>query len=166
MIPGILPAAFHTQLSPHNSKEIDYYSQLVNEKKEVQRTTQYQVGLPCHFTISILFSSQNLSLSDIHTYIYFLINAYIYLFPYIQIICRPKKVESHYTSGRVTFIQQSSIYKTTQLRIQTISHFPEMLIHRYICQELEDWKTLLLPKILEKKVSEQGWEVGGNGGQE
>lgn len=113
MIPGILLGALHIQLSPYNSKEVGYYySQLVSEEK--RRSEDHSISGRPAMSLSFFQFVFIIELITIwQTYIY----AYIYLFPYTQIICRPKKVENHYISEMVIFIQQSCIYDTTQLRI-------------------------------------------------
>lgn len=101
MIPGIKPGAFHTKLRPHNSKEVGYYySQLVNEKKEIQRTSHATALFPFCFH------------HRIYHYLTY-IHMYIHLFPYVQIIRRQKK------KLRITFMQQSCIFNTTWLGIWT-----------------------------------------------
>lgn len=108
-MPGILLGALHIQLSPYNSKEVGYYySQLVNEGK--RGSEDHSISSKPPMSLSFFHFVFIIELIAIwHTYIY----AYIYLFPYTQIICRPKKVENHYISERVIFIQQSCIYDTT-----------------------------------------------------
>ena len=116
MISGIKLGAWHTQRNPCNSKQIGYYySQLVNDKKVIQRTFHVTALLPFCFIIAFITMWH----TNIRTYI---------LFPYVQLTHRQKiSWESHLCNKVISIIQCSS-----ESEHFIISRFSEMLVHRYI----------------------------------
>lgn len=118
MIPGILLGALHIQLSLYNSKEVGYYySQLVCEEKRSSEDHSIS-GRPA-MSLSFFHFVFIIELITIwQTYIY----AYIYLFPYTQIIYVDQK-----KLRITTLVKWSYLYNKVVSMIQHSLEFKQSL---------------------------------------